>query len=194
MIHSIIGLMNSGKTLYMTYLLFLDFLKGRTIYTNFPLCFPHYLINKDYLIDLAKKQPNTTNHSYGFDELWIWLDCRTSQQNRIGSYFFLQSSKGDTKIYLTAQDNTQNERRIRFNQHLISICERRILINKKLRKITSEKRILPVKYQNKLYIKVKTYSQKIIGFDRELLLKDTQYIHAKTIFKLYDTNIKIKNE
>jgi hypothetical protein len=75
-IHTIIGLMNSGKTLYMTYKLFLDYVRGFKIYTNYPVNFPHTLINKDYLVQMAKEQPNTRNIAFGFDELWLWLDSR----------------------------------------------------------------------------------------------------------------------
>lgn len=192
MIHSIVGLMSSGKTLYMTYLLYKDYLRGRTIITNYNVNFPHYEINKDFLINMAIQQPNLKGVSFGFDELWIWLDCRDSMSNKVATYFFLQSSKGDTRIYLSAQDEGQNEMRIRRNKHLITTCERRLLIDKKMRKISSEQRILPIEYQPYLYIKIRTYTQTFFGMERDFKIKEEKYIKANTIFPLYDTNLKMK--
>jgi len=191
-IHSIVGLMNSGKTLFLTLCLYKDFLKGRTIITNYHVNFPHYQINRDYLFYLAQTQPDTRNISFGFDELWIYLDCRSSQENKIATYFFLQSSKGDTQVYITAQDNSQNDLRIRTNQHLLTVCERRILVDKKLKKISDEQRHLPSWINNKLYIIARTYVQKIVIYQRDYVFKKRQIIKAKPIFNLYDTNYKMK--
>jgi hypothetical protein len=106
----------------------------------------------------------------------------------------LQSSKGDTRIYLTAQDSTQNELRIRHNQHKITQCSRRLLIGTKFKKISDEKRELPLKMQEILYICAKTYIQSLRGFERVVKLKHTEYIRAKPLFNLYDTNKKLKHE
>lgn len=192
--HSIVGLMNSGKTLYMTYLLFLDYLKGRKIFSNYHLNFPHTIIKKEELIKLAKSGEPTDNISFGFDELWIWLDCRKAMENTIMTYFFLQSSKGDTKIYFTTQNEGQNDLRIKQNIHLISTCERRLLIEGKFKKISDEIRILPPPFQRFLIIKVKTYVRRLIGLESELVKKKTTRLVASKIFPLYDTNIKQKYE
>lgn len=196
MIHSIVGLMSSGKTLFMTYLLYKDYLRGRTIFSNYPLNFPHYLINNDYILQLAKEQPNLKNISFGLDELWINLGSRSSMShsNILGSFFFLQSSKGDTFIYLSSQDNSQNEKRIRDNQHLITICSRRLLINGNLVKISDELRDVGEKYYDKLFISFKTYSQVMRGIQKELKLKEKGFLKAQPIFNLYDTERKVKHD
>lgn len=190
-LHSITGLMNSGKTLYMTLKLYIAYLYGKTIISNYDLNFPHYKINRDWLEDLATKETTLSNVAFGFDELWIWLDARRNQENVIASYFFLQSSKDDSEIFLTAQNNAQNDKRLRDNLHTISICSRYILQNNKLVKIDEEKRFLDPKYTDLLYIQIKEYKRKQIMYSIELIPTRTFYIKAKYIFTLYDTTQKI---
>lgn len=194
MLHTIIGLMNSGKTLFMTRQLFIDYCKGREIYSNYPLGFPHTLLSKEDLERWGKEQPNLLNISLGFDEIWLWADCRKSAKNTIMTYFFLQSSKGDTKIYLSAQDDKQIDIRVRNNQHFLSVCTRKLILNGEKFKINDSIRILPKPIQPYLYINVKTYSQKLIGFNRQMKLKKNRNIKAQPIFKLFDTHKKMKNE
>lgn len=192
--HSIVGLMNSGKTLYMTFLLYLDYLLGRKIITNYYVNFPHEEIKKEKLIEMAKNGTDTKNMSFGFDELWIWLDCRKAMSNTISTYFFLQSSKGDTRIYFTTQDEGQNDLRLKQNIHLITVCQRRLLLNGKLHKITDEIRELPKEIQQFLVIKYKTYVRRMVGLESELVIKKKGIVKAKPIFLLYDTNKKQKYE
>lgn len=202
-IHSICGLMNSGKTLYMTYRLFLDYCRGRTIVTNYDLNFPHIKINRDTLFFLGESNPSlkdffqSKNISMGFDELWLWLDCREAINNRIATYFFLQSSKDDINIYITAQDNDQNEKRIRNNLHFFTGCERRLLDNSKFINVPfefNEKRFLPMELYEKLYIKAITYKR-----ESNFLYSNYQeykkiYLYARIIAKLYDTTQKIRRK
>lgn len=194
MIHTIIGLMNSGKTALMTLEGFKDFCRARVIFSNYNLNFPHTLINTDYLLKLAKEMPDLYNITFLLDELWINLDSRKSQGNTLMTYFFNQSSKGDTRIFLTSQDDRQLDIRLRNNQHLLSVCSRRLIINNKQFKLNDTIRILPVELQPFLYFKVKTYTQKLVGFDRRYKKQKTELIRASPIFPLYDTHQKIKNE
>ena len=195
-IHSIIGLMNSGKTLYMTYCLYEAYIKGYTIVTNYNINLPHYKINQDYLLSLVGKERNLNNLCFGFDEFWIFLaESRNamSKENKLVSYLFNQSSKGHTLIYLTAQRNSQNENRIRENQHLLTICRRKLLIDNKYKDISDEYRFLPNEYQNKLYIHAKTFKQKLNGLDSYFNIKEEKLIKANIYFKLYDTTQVILN-
>lgn len=201
MINSIVGLMNSGKTLYMTYKLYCDFLEGKEILTNYKVNFPHRIISQEWLLDIAGKEDTIlTNVSIGLDELWLWLmDCRnsTGKESRVASYFFLQSSKDDTNIYITAQDNGQNDSRLRTNFHIITQCSRVIWTGNKFKQISSEFRFLEKKYgdaiNNILFIKAEIYKRKL--FRGALVLEHTgnHHIPAKYVFDLYSTSQKIES-
>ncbi len=187
--------MNSGKTLDMTLKLFLDYCSGRTILTNYWVSFPHYEINKDWLIHLSQNE-NTIleNVSIGLDELWIWLDARDSQRNTVATYFFLQSSKSDAKIYFTAQHNDQNDKRLRQNLHKISQCSRVLFINNKFVTISDELRFLTPEQQKILYIKVIEFKKINMGFYSDVVPITTKYIKADKIFKLYNTKQVIRKQ
>lgn len=198
MITLILGLMNSGKTLYMTRELFKAYKKGKTVITNYPVNFSHHLVNKDWFLNLAKKETiiDDKNLVMGLDESWIWFDSRKSQANAniFGSYVFLQSSKTDTEIYLTAQHIGQFDVRIRDNCHNILQCARVIKKNKKFYTLSEEKRFLPSVYQDNLYIKATVFKKVTLGFYPQLQKQKIVYIKAKPIFELFDTTKKIKTD
>ena len=185
--------MNSGKTLVMTLLLFLEWCKGKTIYTNYDVAFPHIKVNQDFLEWIATKNYVLKNVAMGFDELWIWLDARKSMSDTsiLSSYFFLQSSKDDTNIYMTAQDMKQLEMRIRRNCHKVLHCSRVVLKDKKFQSINDEKRILSVEIQKNLYIKVNEFKRMTIGIVTDFHHYLTKYIYAKNVFPLFDTFQKV---
>lgn len=191
MLHIFNGQMNSGKTFVMAYHTFKDFLEGRLIYTNIPLNFPHILINRDFIFYLGKEQPTINNASFLLDELWIWLDCRDSIANTIATYFFLQSSKDDINIRISAQSFSQNDKRIKENFHKLSICKRVIKVNEKFYDINSEKRFLPPEYIEKLYIQNTEFKRKndVMG---TLVKTKIERIKANLFFSLYDTRLKVR--
>ena len=196
MITTIIGLMNSGKTLYMTYKLYQAYKKGKKIISNYKLSFPHYLINKDWLLNLAKTDTfiSDRNICLGLDEVWLWFDSRKSggDDNVMSSYFFLQSSKTDMEIYLTAQHNMQFDKRIRDNQHKLIMCNRVLKGKKEYLNIDDEKRFLPLKYQKKLFIKAISFKRFNFIGETKMLPHSVEYLKASNIFKLYDTTERIK--
>lgn len=191
MINGITGLMNSGKTLLMTYRLFLEYCKGRDIITNYRVNFPHRKINKDFLIWLSKKETNLNNIAMALDELWIWLDCRQAQKNTFATYIFNQSSKTDMQIFFTAQHNGQIDRRIRLNMHRITSCSRAILLDGKFHAIDEENRFLSEEMQENLYIKVIDFKRINVSVYTDLRPQRPYYIKAKPIFSLYDTTERI---
>lgn len=194
MIHSICGLQNAGKTLYMTYLAFKDFQKGKKIISNYNLNFKHYLVNKEFVFWVARKQPNFKNCSFVFDELWLWLDSNSDyKENRIATYFFLQSSKNDANIFLTAQSNDQNIKRIRKNLHRYTECNRVLKFKNKYYPVRSEKRDLGELLNQRLYIKLKTYDKNVTVSTREegsFNLKDIKYLKANKYFTFFNTREK----
>lgn len=194
MIAIVTGLMNSGKTLFVTFKLFLAFINGNDILTNFSLTFPHYEVNKDWFHNLAKEETILKNVSIGIDEAWLFMgDSRRamSEDNIMSSYFFLQSSKDDTEIYLTAQHIGQLDNRIRNNCHKIIECSRVIKYKNKYYPINEEKRFLEKKYTDILYIKAVEYKAVNLGGFRDYVVSKTYYVNAKNIFKLYDTTQKM---
>ncbi len=185
------GKMNSGKTLLATFYALKDYQEGRKIISNYDLNIPHYEINKDFLEWLSIKQPSTEGISFFFDELWIWgLDSRTSTANSILTYFFLQSSKGDTRVYMTTQSAGQLDIRVRDNAHVIVKCERRVLLGNKMRRISDRIRKLGSKINSILYIKVAEYEYKSSLYNY-LYPTKIYYIKADWIFKFFFTNQKI---
>lgn len=189
MIHSICGMQNEGKTLYTVRLAYEDWKKGRKIITNMDLSFPHYRVNKDFVFWLGEKQPSFRNISFVFDELWLWLDSRTVFENRIATYFFLQSSKSDANIYLTAQDNGQNEIRIRNNLHRYTECRRFLLLNKNFFRVICEERDLK-KYSPYLYIECKTFNKDLRMANPIYKLKSLEMLKAINYFNYFDTREK----
>ena len=71
----ILGLQGWGKTALTTFFGFMAHLHGYTIYSNYPLSFPHILIET---LQDAKK---VRNGYLLFDEFWRWVHARTSQSN-----------------------------------------------------------------------------------------------------------------
>lgn len=196
MITIVIGDQNEGKSLYVSFKVFLAYLKGKEVITNTPLNFPHILVTKEWLIERSKKLDlDLRNKVLFFDELWIWLDSRKAVENTVSTYFFLQSSKDDAEIYLTAQHNKQNDVRLRDNCSKIIECHRYIKVGKEYHRITNDTRFLetinPI-LNDILYIGgdilVKTTSRGITDFK----YRETEFIKAKPIFRLFNTRIKIK--
>lgn len=191
MLHIFTGLMNSGKTLTMTYYGFKAYKNGKTVYSNYHLNFPHKLINRDFIFMLGQEMPTLENSCFLLDELWIWLDCRDAISNKIATYFFLQSSKDDALIYITSQSFSQNDKRLKQNFHRLSICNRVLLIDGKYNNLNEEKRFIPKELLSKLYIR-NTEFKRTASLDFDLKKDFTMHLKADIWFKLYDTTQKIK--
>lgn len=202
MLNAIIGVQNSGKTADMVLKLYFDYLKGKTIITNFNVNFPHVRINRDFLIELALKGEQKgiilEDVSFGIDEYWIWFDSRRamSYENMISSYFLLQSSKTDTNIYMTAQRPNQLPYRVKENLHIYSDCSRVLKINNKYYKIDNNHRFLKkfknINPLNYLYIEVWDFYRSTKGMNEVFKKrKHPRYVPMKIIYKLYQTKQKI---
>ena len=192
------GKMNSGKTLALTYFALKDYQEGRKIITNYNINIPHYEINKDFLFWMAETQPDTSGMSFFFDEIWLYIDSRSPFANRVLTYFFLQSSKGSppANVYMTTQNKGQIDVRVRDNAHIEYKCERRVLIENKLRKISNKVRDLGKDIYKYLYIKIsESEIKQHSGFMQRFSPADkVYYIKADWIFKFYDTHQKMKGK
>lgn len=187
MLYRIVALQNQGKGILASYLLLLDYLRGKTIYSNSYLAIPHIRINKDWFIQLAqqKEETNIRDCSFFLDEFWVWCDSRDSQKkdNKLASYALLQSSKMNWNIYTTCQTENQDDSRLRNNAHFRTECKRVFKDVLGYHNIISEERILPDNVNEYLYIECKREKLTPSG----LINLPKMYLKAKPLFKLYDT-------
>lgn len=102
---------NSGKTLSLTRLAWINhFKKGRRIYSNYRLYGIPYT-HIDSLRDLELME----NGAFIGDELWIWMEARSSQSqiNKVTSDILLKSRKRGLTYIFSAQSLSQIDVRVR---------------------------------------------------------------------------------
>ena len=118
-IYFIVSPMGAGKTLTMTMYGYHEHLLGKTVYSNYPVNFPHIPIRSP--IEMADIQEGV----FLGDELWSWLDSRESgsTQNKAISRILLKSRKKGYDIYHTAQFHMQPDRRLRNHTDIVIIPE-----------------------------------------------------------------------
>ena len=111
--------MGTGKTLTLTLLGYIFQQQGIDIYSNYPVNFEHTPV---------RKPEEIKNIQYGVflgDELWSWLDARTSatKKNRIISSILLKSRKRGYHIIHTAQFKSQPDKRLREHTDYFGITD-----------------------------------------------------------------------
>jgi len=173
MIIGVVGDRGSGKTLFMTREGFLNYCKGRYIYSNYHFYFPKVKIEgieKIYtpkLIDdefLNNYRNELFNICLFLDEIYIYIDSRASMSraNKIWSYFFNQTRKRGVDLYYSTQFFSQVDKRLRFNTEMFIIPK-------------------VIKKDGKQYIIINMYT-------RELKLLKKYMFKAETYYNMYDTN------
>ena len=148
------GLKGSGKTLVMTMLLLMEYLKGKKIYTNYKVFFPHEIIDVKKLVELDVELENCV---IGIDELHMICDARRhgKDQNLLMSYFVLQSRHRSVNFYYTTQFERQVDIRIIENTDINIVCENLYIDTDNdgfadlFRLIIQDKRFRPVKFRQK---------------------------------------------
>ena len=122
-ITAIVGAIGSGKTLLMTWILNAQRKNqnNKDIISNYHLTFPHHSISFDQIQEMELK-----NCVVGLDELTVWLDSRLSmsKQNRIISYFILQTRKRDVDLIATTQDFGMLDLRMRRQTNFLIESEK----------------------------------------------------------------------
>lgn len=149
------GLKGSGKTLFMTILLYQEYLKGKKIYTNYKVNFPHETIDVQEMINL---DINLKNSVIAIDEIHMICDARRSgkKQNILMSYFILQSRHRSVNFYYTTQFDRQVDARIRENTDINIVCENIYVdsdndgFNDLFRIIIQDKRFRPIHFKVKI--------------------------------------------
>lgn len=106
---AIVGTLGAGKTLTLTYYASRDFCDNKKIYANYKLNFKYSKVTSmDQIVKM-------TAGSFFGDELWYWLDSRTSQsiKNRAIADIIRVSRKRGYDIYYTTQHLNQIDKRVR---------------------------------------------------------------------------------
>lgn len=114
----IIGPKGSGKTALMAYLLYKDYLTGRSVVSNFDLSFEHK--QKEFK-ELAKLPDFLQDATVGYDEFHIAVDSRrTSSKKNIDFDIFLsQLRKLGCILYYTTQIFDKLDVRVRNQTDLL---------------------------------------------------------------------------
>lgn len=106
---AIVGTLGAGKTLTLTYYASRDYCDNKKIYANYKLNFKYTRVHSmDQIFRMNAG-------SFFGDELWYWLDSRTSQsrKNRAIADIIRVSRKRGYDIYYTTQHLNQIDKRVR---------------------------------------------------------------------------------
>lgn len=162
------GLKGGGKTLVMTVLLYLEYLEGKKIYTNYEVSFPHEILDVDKLVRLDKSLENAV---IGIDELHMICDARRhgKRQNILMSYFVLQSRHRSVNFYYTTQFDRQIDVRIRENTDINIVCEN-LYIDSDGDDLVDMFRII---IQDKRFMPITTYEK---------------FVYGRYFFEMYNTD------
>lgn len=185
MIYLVLGLQNSGKTLFCVNECFKEQRKGKIIFSNIHLNFRHHYLNKNELLEFAQKEA-PENSVFLLDEFCILFDSARalSKANLLISYFLIQTSKKDITIYITAQTIGQVFKRIRENAHFLVECQRVYIMDKKIYEIVTENRLIDT---NNLYIKAKIMKRDFYNFKRYKIM----FINVEKAINLYNTRERV---
>ena len=108
-LHAFVGTLGSGKTLSMTWWAAQQYNKGRTIFSNYRLGFPHYKVTHPDQLDQMK------NGAAVLDELWLWMDSRCSgdELNKMRAYVLGKSRKRKRNLRHLGEITGKDKQRIR---------------------------------------------------------------------------------
>lgn len=170
MIIAYVGRRGSGKTLSMIRQAYVDYKKGRKIYSNMVgLNFPFEKLTKDALMSFMNEDNKLSNCVILIDEIHMIMDSRLSMSHRnlLLSYLTLQTRKRDVDMYYTTQTWGQVDRRMRQQTDLVVQCN------------TLKKKVNGVEY---------VYVRNILVDPYILDEPNNFYFLGNKYFGLYDTN------
>jgi len=113
----IVGTLGAGKTLSLTYIAYRNYKQGVKIFSNYDLKFPYTPVNS--INDIM----NIQQGFFAADELWVWLDSRSSMRKRnmlIGNILLTSRKKG-VNFSFTAQRLKNIDVRIRSVMDFIAL-------------------------------------------------------------------------
>lgn len=107
--------MGNLKTYTLTQCLYMDYLGGATIYSNYNLFFPHKKITGFKM--LLKVLKEVRNASIAIDEMHVYFDAYGGVSKKSGGWFLKefgrQTRKREVKMYVTAQSFADIHKSIR---------------------------------------------------------------------------------
>lgn len=108
-LHAFVGTLGSGKTIALTWWAAQQYNKGRKIFSNYKLGFPHYKVTHPDQLDQMREG------AAALDELWLWMDSRCSgdELNKMRTYVLGKSRKRKLDIGYTTQNLMQIDKRVR---------------------------------------------------------------------------------
>lgn len=125
----ILGEQGEGKTTLMSFFLYLHYLTGHKILTNYGPKFPHIKITSSFLKDKTALEKITQGKkaSIGIDEIHLELDARSAMANKKKSFLLTQArkalkDKGD--FFWTSQYLNQIDVRLRQNTKRVLVVEK----------------------------------------------------------------------
>lgn len=128
-----IGPMRSGKTLAMTMHAYQEYLRGKQVFSNYWLSFPHTRITPNDLHEAIKNKETDVydDACICIDELHVFMDARNSgaKRNVMLSYFITQSGKLHNTVLWTSQFSRQVDVRVRLNTSQL-FKARRVVVRK----------------------------------------------------------------
>jgi hypothetical protein len=166
--------MGSGKTLTMVWLAQVIQQSGKRLKTNFDVSFPHTKISKQDIINYGKGiREDIRDTLICLDEVQTLLDCRTSNKNRVVTYFILMTRKSGIDLIYTSQQFFNVEKRLRENTDIILECHPVYLPKRE-----NGKKILK-------YIDVSVIDYH--GRETFRLIRKFKITPCEALYKLYDT-------
>jgi hypothetical protein len=117
------GGLGSGKTLGMTFFLFMEKLVMlKKVYANYWLDIQYTPLD---MSEVLAEMADLKNVAIGIDEFHIFCDSRiaASKRNRLISYFALQTRKRNVALYFTTQFLDQVDKRLRRLVDYRIVCE-----------------------------------------------------------------------
>ena len=171
------GGLGSGKTCLLTKYAILSHIQGKMNISNYHLRRIPY--KKLDMVDLYINHPDLKNMFIGGDELYTFMDCRTSisKRNRLESYFVAQTRKANVDLYFTSQFSSFVDLRLIKFVDLVIQMENIWLINKKT----------GIKYKHP-YLFIMTITD---YRDPHNISSRTCRFDGRQWFKEYDTNERI---
>jgi len=126
MLYGFEGGLGSGKTVGCVRYIKKDSNKDLPILSNIDLYDIEYnILDVDKMLQNEYNKVELYNVSILIDEITLYMDCRlsTTKQNRVFSYFVLQSRKNGVNVYYTTQDFGMTDKRLYNFTHIYVLCE-----------------------------------------------------------------------
>ena len=182
MICLVLGAQGSGKTLFLTKEAYATYRKGKDVYSNFKLNFPHKVLKFRDMINT-----NLENCTVLIDEGALWglnsRDSMSRDNKKLTVSFISQCRKKGVDLFISAQIVRLLDCRVRENASYFIFCEKWVKVNGGWMEAV----------EGVDYGKVPTViQQEIVNMGSEKVKKT--FFVANDFFGLYDTSEIIKQQ